>query len=140
MPNWNEKHLQELKRKGLIRDFTSVKVERPVSKVRIPTAGCKEVQWLRWNLQFWCAERGLELEEEYRFHMERKWRADFCIKEMMLLIEYEGLNSEKSGHTTLVGFTKDTDKYNQAAALGYRVIRVTVLNYKQVFREIEKFL
>lgn len=82
----------------------------------------------------------MSLEEEYRFHEERKWRADFCIKEMRLLIEYEGLNSEKSGHTTLVGFTKDTEKYNAAMALGYRLVRLTVLNYKQVFREIEKFL
>ena len=137
---WSKENLQKLQRTGKIRSYTETKVVRPVSKVRIPTAGCKEVQWLRWNLQFWCSERGLNLEEEYRFHEERRFRFDFAIKEMMLALEYDGLNSEKSGHTTLVGYTKDKEKDSLAQSLGWRVIRLTVLNYKQVFREIEKFL
>lgn len=137
---WSKEDLQKLQRTGKIRGYTETKVVKPSVRIKIPTAGCKEVQWLRWNLQFWCAERGLNLEEEYRFHEERRFRFDFAIKEMMLALEYDGLNSDKSGHTTLVGYTKDKEKDSLAQSLGWRVIRLTVLNYKQVFRELEKFL
>ena len=133
---WSKSKLHQLQKSGKIRGF---KMTEPVKqKAKITSEGCKEVQWMRWNLQLWCDEKGLTLDEEYRFCPDRKFRFDFCIQSLKIGIEYEGLNSEKSGHTTLKGFTKDTEKYNLAQSLGWNVIRVTVLNYKKILQELEK--
>lgn len=81
-------------------------------------------------------KNGLQLYEEYRFTEDRGWRFDWCIPALNLAIEYEGLMSEKSGHTTITGYTKDTDKYNRAAVEGWSVIRVTALNYKTLIDQL----
>lgn len=60
---------------------------------------------------------------------KRKFRFDWAIPEKKIAIEYEGLMSAKSGHTTVGGFSKDTTKYNLATAQGWRVYRYTVLTY-----------
>lgn len=79
---------------------------------------------------------GKPYETEYAFHPERKWRFDFAIPEMKVGIEYEGLMSEKSRHTSIKGFTGDTEKYNAAASLGWKVLRYTALNYKDLGRDL----
>lgn len=135
-----ESQLLALQKKGLIKGFTSTKMVKPIAKVKGSNVGCKQVQWMRWNLQYWCNEKALTLEEEYRFHPEKRYRADFAIPSLKVLIEYEGLNSEKSGHTTIGGYTKDTEKYNLAQSMGWRIIRVTVVNYKTVLQELQKFI
>ncbi len=68
---------------------------------------------------------------EHRFS-ERRFRFDFAIPSKMIAVEYEGLMSEKSGHTTETGYTKDTDKYNLATKLGWQVYRFTILNYNTI--------
>jgi len=90
------------------------------------------------QLAWWSLDRKIEVVKEHKFHPERKWRFDFAVPAKMIAIEYEGLNSERSGHTTLSGYTKDTEKYNAAQALGWKVIRFTVKNYKTVLKELEK--
>ena len=99
---------------------------------------CPEVQYIHWQLKYWCEEKGYTLEKEYKFSKERKYRFDFAIPELMIAVEYDGLMSEKSGHTTLKGFTSDTDKINLAISKGWKVLRFTVLNYQQVLQEVEK--
>lgn len=69
-------------------------------------------------------------EAEYRFAPPRRWRFDLAHVELMLAIEVEGIfmgwdNTKKSRHTTASGFTADCEKYNQAAMLGWRVLRFT---------------
>lgn len=76
--------------------------------------------------------------EEHRFHPDRKWRFDFAIPEHKIAIEYEGIYSRKSGHTTHKGYTKDTEKYNEAAKLGWTVLRYTANTYKRVIDDITK--
>jgi very-short-patch-repair endonuclease len=72
----------------------------------------------------WRQLNGPELQEEFEFHPERHWRFDFC--RGMVAIELEGGTwLEKSGHTTGKGYSKDCQKYNQAALLGFRVFRFT---------------
>lgn len=72
----------------------------------------------------WRQLGGPELHEEFKFHPERLWRFDFC--RGMVAIELEGGTwLEKSGHTTGKGYSKDCQKYNQAALLGFRVFRFT---------------
>lgn len=97
----------------------------------------KEKDWMGWNLLYWCNQHALSLEEEYRFHPDRKWRSDWAIPGIRVLIEYEGLMSEKSRHTSVKGYSGDSDKYREAAKAGWVVLRYTALNYKQVLKDLE---
>lgn len=76
--------------------------------------------------------------KEFRFS-DRKYRFDYAFPEYKLAIEYEGLISEKSGHTTLKGYTKDCDKYNSATLLGWKILRYTALNYRNIAQDVELF-
>src|SRR4051812_11455124 len=68
---------------------------------KIPKGDCDQVVWMHWNLLYWCNEKSLELKKEYRFDKNgRRFKFDFAIPALKIGIEYEGLNSEKSGHTT----------------------------------------
>jgi very-short-patch-repair endonuclease len=91
----------------------------------------KEKTHLLIMLQQVCKDRGLTLVEEYRFHDTRRWRFDYCIPERKIAIEYEGLFSQKSRHTTITGFSRDCEKYNAATLLGWRVLRYTAATYKK---------
>ena len=79
-------------------------------------------------------------EIEFKFHPKRKWRSDIHILEKGILIEYDGLLSNKSRHTTLTGFSNDCEKRNQATILGYKVLTYTVLNYKTMIDDLRSLL
>lgn len=64
-------------------------------------------------------------EREWRFHPTRKWRFDFAYPSHKIGIECEGGTWGKSRHTSGVGYRKDCEKYNQAAAMGWAVLRFT---------------
>ena len=113
------------------------KVKRRIIKAR---NDCKEVQKMHWDLKYWCIEKGYTLEKELQFAKPRKFRFDFALPEFKIAIEYDGLNSDKSGHTTLVGFTSDTEKINLAISKGWRVLRYTVINYQNVLQDLEKLI
>lgn len=130
-------HIEKLLKEGKIRGYTVTPKNKAKGSPPFPKPS-KEKGWISWNLKIWCLERGYELKAEYRFHPERKFRFDWAIPEIMIAIEYEGLMSEKSGHTTISGYTKDTEKYNLAQAAGWRIIRVTALNYKSVLTELDR--
>ena len=61
--------------------------------------------------------------EEYRFHPTRKWRFDFCWPEQRLAVEIEGSVWTNGRHTRGSGFIADTEKYNTATLMGWRVLR-----------------
>jgi len=71
------------------------------------------------------AETGMKVVKEYAFHPTRKWRFDYCIPEAMIAIEVEGGAYTQGRHTRGKGFIADMDKYNEAAILGWCLIRVT---------------
>lgn len=83
---------------------------------------------------------GIEFETEYKFHPKRKWRLDIAIPEAKLGIEYEGIFSKKSRHTTISGFTGDIEKYNTAAKMGWMILRYTAKNYTDVVDDVNKIL
>lgn len=99
---------------------------------------CPEVQYIHWQLKYWCEEKGYTLEKEYKFSKERKFRFDFFVKELNCAIEYEGIFSEHSRHTNKIGYSKDTEKYSLAATMGILVLRYTALNYENVLQDLEK--
>jgi very-short-patch-repair endonuclease len=66
------------------------------------------------------------IEHDYRFHDVRKWRFDFAFPEKMVAVEMEGGVFSQGRHTRSSGYIGDVDKYNEAQALGWRVMRYTV--------------
>lgn len=80
---------------------------------------------------------GVPYIKEHRFSCARKFRFDFCIPDYKIAIEYEGIyftSKDKeqgrtySRHTTMSGYSMDTEKYNLATVEGWRVLRYTAKN------------
>jgi len=72
-----------------------------------------------------CELIGFHCVKEFRFDNKRRWRADYCIPEFMIIIEVEGGAYTRGRHTRPIGFINDMEKYNAATLAGYRVFRVT---------------
>lgn len=68
---------------------------------------------------------GAEVLAEHRFHDTRRWRFDFALPTFKIAIEVEGGVWTAGRHTRPRGFLGDMEKYNAAAALGWRVLRAT---------------
>jgi very-short-patch-repair endonuclease len=66
-----------------------------------------------------------EPETQFRFCPPRRWRADFAYPAAMLLIEADGGTWTAGRHVRGKGFEADCEKTSTAAAIGWRVIRVT---------------
>lgn len=126
MVKWTDKDLKKL---GIIVPPHSKAVKIPKNT---PT-GVLHIKNVLTNMR-------LDFVEELRFAPPRRFRFDFAIQGHMIAIEYEGLNSEKSGHTTLSGYTSNCEKYNMAAIAGWRLLRYTVMNYEQVREDLTKLV
>lgn len=61
---------------------------------------------------------------EYKFHPSRRWRFDFAWPEYKIALEVEGGIFVYGRHTRGSGFLKDMEKYNAAAMMGWRILRV----------------
>jgi len=66
-----------------------------------------------------------EPEREWRFHPVRRWRFDFSWPDVKLAVEVEGGVWSLGRHLRGGGFTEDCVKYNEAALLGWTVLRFT---------------
>jgi very-short-patch-repair endonuclease len=63
---------------------------------------------------------------EWKFHHpSRGWRFDFAWPDLLVAVEVEGAIHACGRHTRGVGFEVDCVKYNEAALLGWTVLRVT---------------
>jgi very-short-patch-repair endonuclease len=62
---------------------------------------------------------------EYRFAPPRRWRLDYAWPDARLALEVEGGVWTRGRHTRGSGFVKDMEKYNELAARGWRLLRVT---------------
>lgn len=83
---------------------------------------------------------GIAYETEYRFHPVRKWMFDYAIPSLKVAIEYEGVFSVKSRHTSVTGYTKDAEKYNTAQIMGWRVLRYTAMNLKDLAGDLREII
>lgn len=83
-----------------------------------------------------------EPEREYRFHDTRRWRFDFAYPEDKLAIEVHGGIWVRGRHTRGSGFTKDSEKYTEAALLGWRILHfpTSTVNSGEALSKIEKAL
>ena len=67
---------------------------------------------------------GFPPQREVKFHPTRRWRFDFAYVEQRIAIEVEGGTWVGGRHVHPSGYRSDCEKYNQAARLGWRVVRV----------------
>ncbi len=84
----------------------------------------------------------IAFEQEYKFHAERNWRADFLITGTKILVEVEGGIWSGGRHTRGKGFIADMEKYNAAAILGFKVLRFDTQQVKSgsAIRQIENLV
>lgn len=81
-------------------------------------------------------------EQEYKFHPERNWRADFLITGTKILVEVEGGIWSGGRHTRGKGFIADMEKYNAAAVMGFKVLRFDTQQVKSglAIKQIENLV
>lgn len=78
-----------------------------------------------------CVAAGIgKPESEYKFAPPRKWAFDYCWPSHMVALEVEGGIWKQGRHNRASGFIKDLEKYNQAACLGWRLIRCTTEQFE----------
>ena len=135
---WTKEDLQKLKDKGFSIDDKLRTQEVQVKKPKIVKVSIEKNTielYLKQMVQSGLIE---SYETEYQFTKERKFRFDWFIPSLDLALEYEGIMSEKSRHTTITGYTGDINKYNIALTLGFLVLRYNALNYQNAYNDIEK--
>lgn len=137
----SEKEYEQLKATGKFRNIIENKSAAAKSKSILPKkTRNKAKEKIDKDLWAFAMENNLVIKKEFRFHPERMWRFDWCFPSLKIAIEYEGLMSEKSRHTTISGFTGDAEKYNAAQQLGWKVMRYTAKNYRSILSDLKKLL
>ena len=102
--------------------------DRALKRLKMPRGKSKGILQIEHQLKY----ADIQFVCEYQFAQNRKFRFDLAIPDLKIGIEYEGVISDKSGHTTIKGFTKDCQKYNLAVSLGWSVYRYTALNLNEL--------
>ncbi|HFG6965477.1 DUF559 domain-containing protein [Acinetobacter baumannii] len=84
----------------------------------------------------------ISFEKDYKFHPKRKWRADFLITGTKILVEVEGGIWSGGRHTRGKGYIGDMEKYNEAAMMGFTVLRFSTEQVKSglAVQQIEKMV
>ena len=75
-------------------------------------------------VEFCKKQLGVVPAKEYIFHPVRKWRFDYAFPGAKIALEVEGGVYTGGRHIRPKGFLGDVDKYNAAAVMGWRVLRV----------------
>lgn len=130
--------IQKLVSSGKIQGYKENSPVIPKSEIKMPKVAPKvpkAVLFIKKALK----DAGIEFVTEEEFSDERRFRFDIAILDKRIGIEYEGLMSKKSRHTTISGFTRDTTKYNLAQSEGWKVYRYTCKNYKEFENDLKKF-
>lgn len=91
-------------------------------KTVVPRALSKGEETLALQLKV----EGIGFIREFKFCLHRKWRADFALViPNNILIEVEGGNWSGGSHNRGKRFADDAEKYNEAALMGFKVLRFT---------------
>lgn len=142
-----DERLADLKSKGLIKDYTidqdnQTEASKQLKKAKRKKKG-KGKEFIEKYLFVMVAEDKIDhgdVKTEHVFHEERQWRFDYALLSWKIAIEYEGLHSDKSGHTTIDGYNEDTLKYNAATIDGWKVLRYTANTYRTMPGDIRKIM
>lgn len=68
---------------------------------------------------------GVEVVKEHMFHYTRKWRFDYAIPDLKVAIEIDGGVWDYGRHNRPLGYINDMEKLNNAASMGWLVLRFT---------------
>ncbi len=79
-------------------------------------------------------------EREYKFHPNRKWRFDFAYPALKIGIEFEGGIWIRGAHTRGAHFNSDSEKYNEAVMMGWRVLRYSVNTVSRVVDDLKRVM
>lgn len=135
--NFTTTILKQKQRQGLIRGFRITSASKKGERKRFLKKVGKQKYWMEIVLQEWCKKNAFILVPEFQFNPARKFRFDWAVPAIKVSVEYEGIFSDKSRHTTKEGYSRDAEKYNLAAAGGWRVFRYTAANYKNLVKDLE---
>lgn len=136
--NWTANDIKNLRTKGLnVQVQPTTQTEKP-PQVSKSSVGKNTIELLLQEMKRLGVISGYV--RELKFDEVRRYRFDWAIPDLKLAIEYEGLNSEKSRHTTKKGYTGDCEKYNIATLNGWKILRYTALNYSDFAQDIKVFL
>jgi very-short-patch-repair endonuclease len=72
-----------------------------------------------------CQCYGLKPETEDRFCQKRRWRFDYCFPDKKIAVEVEGGTWINGRHNRASSIERDLEKYNEAALMGWMVLRFT---------------
>ena len=137
--SWSENDLKNLKLKGLKVDDNKINETKKPKIVIVKRSLEKDT--IHAILDMLKLTNQIEdYVTEHQFDHKRKYRFDWAIPSLMIAIEFEGIMSEKSRHTTKTGYSKDTEKYNLAAISGWIVLRYTVLTYQNLENDLLKII
>ena len=133
MKNWDKKAIETLKLENNLSDKKS--------SVIIPKSNPKGLNFIINHL----IASGIEYQEELQFLHNRKFRFDVAIwKPIKIAVEYEGLAFKdpvgKSGHTTLLGYSNNCTKYNEAQIEGWIILRYTAMNYHNFPTDLHRLI
>ena len=87
------------------------------------TSSAKVDMFLRYLKQYF--EFAGIVVKEYKFHEVRKWRFDYAIPSVKVAIEIDGGVWEYGRHNRPQGYINDMEKLNNAASMGWLVLRFT---------------
>lgn len=71
------------------------------------------------------SDLGERCEMEYKFHPTRKWRFDYAIPGLRVAVEIDGGVWTYGRHNRASGYINDMAKFNEAAAMGWTVLKFT---------------
>lgn len=138
--NWTKKDIEKL---NLSNNLHETGKKTNVFDTKYTINGKISVEKQAIKTMLWVLHRENiipEYVEEHQFHPDRKFRFDWALPSVKVAIEYEGVFSKKSRHTTVSGFTTDCEKYNLAQISGWIVLRYTAMNYKNLEKDLKKIL
>lgn len=126
MKGWNHSDVEKLVNKGMVKKDQLGKKPEP--------AGLSEIKSI-------LIKNSVRYELEYKFHEKRKFRIDVYLPDYKIGIEYEGLVSDVSRHSTLTGYSNDCTKYNLALLdNGIKMLRYTAFNFNEFEQDINKII
>lgn len=141
--SWSEQELQKLRDKGLkVDDPKAKKKEAPDLKTSIKIEKISIEKNTIGFVLMSLKQKGniTDFVTEHKFDAFRNYRFDWALLDLKIGIEYEGIFSKKSRHTTPQGFSEDCNKYNLAIQNGWRVLRYTALNYQNLENDLLKLI
>ena len=104
--NWNKKEVEKIQRK-----VKGVSIQKSIKKP-IPKSIGREKIYIEQILFYLLLDKKIpQYTPEYKFLENRRFKFDWALPSIKVAIEYEGLVSSKSRHTTITGYTGDCNKY-----------------------------